>query len=69
MRVGREVESLLELGDGFGVGGRILVEGFAEIAMALEGVFGRRGGAEGEEREDRGRSEDPDVLRRHQGEL
>ena len=67
--VGGEVERLLELGDGFGVGGGIFVEGFAEIAVSLEGVFGRSGGAEGEEREDCGRGEDPEMLRIHQGEL
>ena len=68
-RVGREVERLLQLGDGFGVGRRILVESLAEIAMALERVVRRGGGAEGEQCDDRGRDEDPGVLRRHQGEL
>ena len=53
--VGGEVRGLLQLGDGLGVGGRILVECLAEIAVTLERVFRRSGGSQDEEREDHGR--------------
>ena len=52
---GREVERLLELGDGFDVGGGVFEEGFAQIAMAFYGCVGCGGkGARREPGEKRG---------------